>query len=328
MLGKFGAGLRKWAGGSLVVLLGIMGITVDPVFGWAAVFVLILLWVAGLLLEGAHAGDRAPAKASLAAPFDLGAAPPLPDMTIRDLFFHVRPDLLDDLGNEDWKVVANDVRDAFALDRLKLWGVPKPTNYLEEAWFPKERPPPELIEPSYWRKASFTFWFFQEGAEWQEHTYPDKDDPRSPTYCNLMVNRAQVLSVWPEHPAADGPNWPIHELLWALNPSGKRSEANSPEWRRIIEEVRAKLSTRVSEGGPPLLRSWGQSRWPDRPQALIPPEYWSSAKLTSEAVDGEWWEIGVTQCDETLNNQKYCRMFINKREALKVWPKLKGRDAA
>jgi len=201
-----------------------------------------------------------------------------------------------------------------------------PTDFLEEMRFPKERNPPKQIDPSYWHDATFTFWFFQEGDKGRfgdSHTYP-RHGSGLPDYCDIQVNRAEAISIWPDSSVAeDGPDWPIYELLWALKPNLDRDYRNPGPWKDTLREVRNMMRSRRTENGPPLLRAWGMPWSPDGPQELITPEFWLDSELSSQALDVEWWQIAVT----TKTGQgvkKYRRVYVNKREALQVWPRLKS----
>jgi hypothetical protein len=51
------------------------------------------------------------------------ASPVVPDWPVRDLFFHIDPNVLDIRPDDEapWQTVGNSIRDAFALGQLKVW---------------------------------------------------------------------------------------------------------------------------------------------------------------------------------------------------------------
>lgn len=117
-----------------------------------------------------------------------------PDWTIRELFFYLRPDVVDDKDLELWKVVGSQVQDQLSIGRLKIWGreIQKPS---------RTRAPLREIEKSYWSHALFSFWFLGENQVDKNHTYSPQGAGLT-EYCDLGVNKAQALNIWPV-PLAD-----------------------------------------------------------------------------------------------------------------------------
>jgi hypothetical protein len=115
-----------------------------------------------------------------------------PDWPIRDLFFHIQPDLLDNPNESAWDRVGNDLRDAFALNLIKVWGRPITDgigNLLGE------RQTLRLIDPAYWHSAYFTYHFFDETSGDAPHTYLERNS-NLPEYTDLQVNRAEAILAW------------------------------------------------------------------------------------------------------------------------------------
>jgi uncharacterized membrane protein YidH (DUF202 family) len=114
-----------------------------------------------------------------------------PDWTIRDLFFHIRPDLIDDPKAKAWQEVGRDVMDKFSTGRLKVWGRPimPVTN--------RRAPLKRVDEAEYWIYAEFTFWFLDEGNRESAHTSITRAH-ELPEYADLQVNRAEALEIWPD----------------------------------------------------------------------------------------------------------------------------------
>jgi hypothetical protein len=131
----------------------------------------------------------------------MGAAPapsrnPHPDLPICDLFAHINPDFLsrtdDDVGDA-WDKVGNNIRDQASLGHLEIWGRivrDGPDRILGQ------RAALQLIEPSYWTKAFFTYSFFDNRSGDTPHTYLEAGQT-GVEYTDLNVNRAEALSIWP-----------------------------------------------------------------------------------------------------------------------------------
>jgi hypothetical protein len=133
------------------------------------------------------------------------AARPYPDWPIRDLFTHIRPDLLtrvDDRVGDTWDEIGNDVRDKAGTGRLKIWGrrLGSALKLLGEREVLGE------IDPRYWTSAFFTYKFISEPeADDAPHTYlgsgvtvEDVPSISRSVYADLQVNKAEALAIWPK----------------------------------------------------------------------------------------------------------------------------------
>jgi hypothetical protein len=132
---------------------------------------------------------EAPPRAATPAPSAAGGA--YPDMTLRELFFHIRPDLFEDHEAAAWKEVGREVMDHFSTGRLRAWGRPvyRPSGH---------RQPMKLIdEPRYWAHAEFSYWFLKEDGRESSHTWV-KTETGLPDYRDIQVNRAEAMAIWPE----------------------------------------------------------------------------------------------------------------------------------
>ena len=116
--------------------------------------------------------------------------PPIPNWSIRYLFFHIRPDLVDDPENREWEYVGRDVIDKFSTEQLKVWG-----RRIEDS----KRLALAEIPAQEWHRAKFTYWFLKE----HDGVSLDADCPRpsrgsAPAqYADLRVCGAQALTIWP-----------------------------------------------------------------------------------------------------------------------------------
>jgi hypothetical protein len=128
-----------------------------------------------------------------------GIAPtqPLPDMTIRELFFHIRPDLLEQAEERRWETVALDVMDKASTGQLDIWGREIDRNI--EVF----RSALTRIDPDYWQHRVFIYHFLNNENAMEKvegkilaHTWsPQKTNDVQ--YADLQVNRAQALHLWP-----------------------------------------------------------------------------------------------------------------------------------
>lgn len=120
---------------------------------------------------------------------DSQAPAPIPDWSIRDLFFHIRPDLIEDPKSNLWEIVGLEVRDKLSTGQLKIWGRQR-TNL-------GKRSAQAEIPSTYWAKVDFTYWFLAEGHEQAFHANP-ATALQLPGYSDLHVNQAQALKIWPK----------------------------------------------------------------------------------------------------------------------------------
>lgn len=127
-----------------------------------------------------------------------------PDWPLHELFYHIDPNLLDDANEAAWERIGNDLRDAFSVGRLKVWGRSVQDGIGKMLG---ERPALTPIETSYWWAAHFTYSFFDETAGDAPHTYTDKHSGL-PDYTDLQVNRTEALKLWPGEPADIAESYP------------------------------------------------------------------------------------------------------------------------
>lgn len=177
-------------------------------YGLAAagvVFIAVLLWNVAcapfrIMRDRAEDAESRLAAAG-GAPGDAG--PLLPNWSITDLFFNLRPDVLESQGGDAgewevnvWESVEQMFRDAAALGQLKVWGRRFDTSGMAQVL--NEVNPPKAIDPSYWHDASLTHDFYTDhNPLLRPHTYP-KAGSNQITYCDLRVNQEQALAIWPE----------------------------------------------------------------------------------------------------------------------------------
>jgi len=113
-----------------------------------------------------------------------------PDWGIRELFFHIRSDLIDEPDKKRWESVGREVMDHFSTGRLKAWGRP--------IYGSRKPGPMKLVdEPGYWGHAEFSYWFLKEDGRENRHTWV-KSETKLPDYADIQVNRAEAMPIWPE----------------------------------------------------------------------------------------------------------------------------------
>ena len=115
-----------------------------------------------------------------------------PDWSIQKLFHHIKPDLLENADEAAWDKIGNDLRDAFGLNLIRVWGRPLGDG-IEKLL--GERPVLRLIDPSYWQSGHFTYAFFDDTSGDAAHTYTEPNS-NLPDYTDLRVNRAEAIATW------------------------------------------------------------------------------------------------------------------------------------
>ncbi len=117
---------------------------------------------------------------------------PFPDWPIRELFFYIRPDLVDNHTDHTWEKVGLEIKDKLSIGQLKIWGRVDGN----------ERMPLSEINQDYWQLAEFTYWFLsdEDGAQFLVHAVPRiyRQHAGLPQYRDLQVNKEQAIRLWPE----------------------------------------------------------------------------------------------------------------------------------
>jgi len=117
---------------------------------------------------------------------------PYPDMTIRDLFFHIDPHLLND-EKSGWSRVAREVQDALSVGRLQCWG----RRIGQGAPQPRHRSTIQEMERSVWATGDFTMWFLDEKNEQLTHFVSKPAPFENHEWADLRISKEQALRVWP-----------------------------------------------------------------------------------------------------------------------------------
>ena len=222
---------------------------------------------------------------------------PFPDMTIRELFFHIEPSVLDDDGSKPsaCERVGRDILDQLSIGRVTAWGREMPEEgSLDEMVF--KGTSPQEIGKDYWAKTDFTYLFFTEIGQHVRHTYPPHGSGL-PSYSDLQFNRAEVLRIWPEggatfewsetQPRAKPSGRPRRDV-WVLNAlhfiafgSWKLQDGGLAPGQGLdlIRAMRA-LEQAALDGDVPI---WGKDPLGNK-YVLIEPAKWEHIEIREKAV--------------------------------------------
>jgi hypothetical protein len=122
--------------------------------------------------------------------------PPIPDMTIRELFFSIDADVLND-ERKAWMAVGRDVLDALSIGRLTGWGRQIGRGSRQS----RHRSTLQRIEQSHWSTGEFTYWFFDPNSAMLTHFIGKEGIGEHVEWADLRVNRAEARRIWPKLPS-------------------------------------------------------------------------------------------------------------------------------
>lgn len=137
-----------------------------------------------------NATDAVPAHAR-AVPIKSTSPELVPDMSIRDVFFHIRPDVLDEPKENRWLRVGRELRDKLSTHELIAWG---------RQIDPITKRHSALIEiPSrYWAHSEFVYFFLDDTQDDDSpHSWTPGNPPTRNDYADIRFNRAQIIKFWP-----------------------------------------------------------------------------------------------------------------------------------
>jgi len=122
---------------------------------------------------------------------EINAPENVPDWPIRELFFHIDPNLRHDPSGKSRELIGKDIIDKFSTGQINVWGrrIDQNSKRLALAQIPDDN----------WEDAAFTYWFLDAGDEQSLAVEcRRKSVGMAPLqYCDLRVNRAEVLKMWP-----------------------------------------------------------------------------------------------------------------------------------
>jgi len=127
------------------------------------------------------------ALGALPAGEESGRGDDLPDWSIRELFLHIRPDLVDEPDAELLKGVGKAIADQASIGALKTWGreITRDRRRLSLAPIPAE----------HWRDVHFTMWFLSNDDDGLDDI-ECKSAAEVRHYASIKFNRRQALKIW------------------------------------------------------------------------------------------------------------------------------------
>lgn len=243
----------------------------DKIDGYAVFFLLAslgLTWIGFFLFQFLKApaelfwDERKKAEELRAASLDTHSE--LPDWTIRELFYHIDPEILDDADSNAYRKNLKEMKDAFSLNRLRVWGRQRDAQGLGEIL--GEDAPLVEIEPSYWRRSHFTLSFLDPSSDESAHTYVERG-VELPEYVDLRVNRSKAMSVWPRDDAEKK-----FQLEIATNYPNVRIADNPSIYDHILQGGdRQKFLQLLSAG---TLTGWARPMFGKRDFVRLTKEFW------------------------------------------------------
>ncbi len=124
-----------------------------------------------------------------------------PDCGVKELFFHIRPDILEQDEGEDqanWEKVEKQFLDAASVGRVQVWGRPFDNSGMEGLISGDNSGPLQPVPVEYWRSATLSHNFYSDPSPTKSaHTFPRLNAKNFAPLCDLQVNRAQAEIVWP-----------------------------------------------------------------------------------------------------------------------------------
>ena len=199
---------------ALVWGFGVIGHDLNPVWGYiislASICVIAILWVI----------QRPNMNAS-----ELEVVGP--DWSIRDLFFHIDPNVLEDdnpKNRSPWEKIEAQLKDRLSVGQLKAWG-----RLADQG----SRQPLTPIPETYWKNAALTFWFFNHEGNIEQVQVVGK---ASGDYADVQFNKHQALMFWPNHKTQDNSIWLAFALLILLLTCLAVAMAY-PQWKDLLRNA-------------------------------------------------------------------------------------------
>jgi len=231
-----------------------------------------------------------------------------PNWPIHELFSFLEPEVLNRPQDNLWQKAGDEIRDAFSLARLRVWGRPSETHLGK--WV-GERAALRPIDKKYWEKAYFTYMFFDASAQDQTCCYADRDTGR-PAYTDLQVNRTEALKLWPGEPDDLAENYPNVRV------------ADSPSVIQLFgDSERAKLIALLAGNA---LRSWARVSADHTSSDLVQLDgrIWNTHKfLFKPKAKDEEGTINQSYLRlKNSNNSSHYDICLNYTQLKRAWPNL------
>jgi len=235
-----------------------------------------------------------------------------PNWPIHEVFSHLEPDVLNP-AHQRWEKVADELRDALSLGRLRIWGRLCKTDLGD--WV-GERASLRPIDKTYWYKAYFTYLFFDETAGKAAHCYADRT-AGVPAYTDLQVNRSEVQKLWPKELGTFIESYP--NVRVADNPSIHEDILGGPDRQKFLALL-----------GADKLSAWARPMQGSSDFVKIPATAWDTHKIDVHLHSGD--SIGADGIHR-VHHQSFLRakskkesthydVALNRAQMKMVWPDL------
>ena len=206
-----GIGLTIVAGVSVLIWPEVSTYITYPLFLMGATLTLWGLWPPIIdWIRQLRSTNRSTSPSHLGLP----SLAPVTDFKLRELFFHINPQVL---HYENWAKVGLEIRDRLSTGQLVAWGRKHET----KTW-DFERAPYTEIPREYWADASFQFNFFEPRHDERVHV---KNGVQNLDYAAITVNKSQALKIWPQSKdAAVSDLVPLAQAAIYIYTHGRKSE--------------------------------------------------------------------------------------------------------
>lgn len=232
---------------------------------------------------------------------------PEADMPIRDVFFHINADVLDDKA---WEKIGQHLLDALSIGALSAYG--REGQFGHQSY--RGHPNLTLIDCNYWKTARFTYDFF--GANRENEIHVDTAPPGTGlVYRDVRFNRSDIESGWPTSRSKDRifAMDAIYRILtqseWAKNlaaqpelmtPAGLYENSKTRKEMikdRLLHALRRDIHDRLRSAE---IEAWGRKHR-NHPLAPIKAEEWDNLHITTDDIDFRNLKNGF--CTQNFSNQ-------------------------
>jgi hypothetical protein len=118
-----------------------------------------------------------------------GARSSIPEISVRELFFYICPEVVDDPAKKLWEGVGREVIDSLSLGKITATG--------REIDAKRQRSSPIVIPSENWSSANFLPWFLANDDALSEQAECEIKKQVWIRYADLKFDRSKVTSIWP-----------------------------------------------------------------------------------------------------------------------------------
>mgnify|MGYP001298488305 CR=1 FL=1 len=281
LVAAFGRAIFDWV---LKSALSFLGVEVAEVIATIAQYVIPLLLVVGglglvWLLIKAERAQQAPSV----APTGTGSA----DVSVRELLRGLVPYLIDDAP--DWRPVLDEVHDKASRGLVTVWGRRMAPAGGISSWIAVGDQ--EAIAASYWKEGHLALDGISSGNPNLPQTapLPHRMFTDLERYGSLMVNRAEVLRVWPSRlpaPGGEAKNTVLNALR-IVTGAGDEFEVVEQRGAGVNRTVRVKL---INAGNGPVTHCSASITGIVPKQEMVPRRI-SQEGITLNAGEHRWLSV-------------------------------------